>query len=50
MTQVANKSCGPQLSIYDVEQEMMGPLTGPRKVVVTGTLMPRGLIVANRKE
>lgn len=29
---------------------MMGLLTGPKKVVVTGILMPRGLIVANRKE
>lgn len=29
---------------------MMGSITGPKKVVVTGILMPRGLIVANRKE
>ena len=50
MTQAANKTCGPLLSIYDAEQEMMGLLTGPKKVVVTGILRPRGLIVAKRKK
>lgn len=29
---------------------MMGPLTGPKEAVMTGILMPRGFIVANRKE
>lgn len=50
LTQAANKICGPQLWIYDAEQETMGPPTVPRKVVVTGLLMPRWLIVANGNE
>ena len=37
LTQAADKTCGPQLWIYDAELETMGPI----KVVVMGILMPR---------